>query len=872
MMSRYEYSMRVTKSKITTKEFESAGEHAHELIDFPSSSVRFHSKHPQYATHRQIVIDVSNPRTPHAIPIMLGYILPCKTKDPEKYHLILLTTFTPYCFFSAKDITLHPGSKTTMTYTESWTYYMTVLKENDPIKYDWIQAKVKNTVVLREGKEIHRKECAERRRLDEEQGIVKTRNPARTADGVYDYDEIDDGGNPLFESSLLVCHDTGLLQSLKNAGGPLGFSSWTQRKHTEFSKLCLPFSALPNRNWMDNDNNDARDGYITGVDNSVSLATEHSKHFIELKKAKKESMQMKKPHAEEQSLYTRRQEPPKRPEEISKELGLDEDQTDAFLTIACSVLLRENYNNNVGSVELPEQLVLYMGGEGGTGKSKVLKALVLFLESLHLIHQLRRAAPTGVAAGNIDGCTIHSLFRIIPRKSKAKTTDETENEMTKKPAAKKSKTQTELKSSFADVTIIFVDEVSMLNCSDLNTINTNLKNLKGNNTLFGGVNMVFAGDFYQLAPVSGTPLYKQPTPGRDQNLSNDSAGYLAFINVNKAIVLRTQHRIQDEDYKRVVQNFRNGCSTHQDTLYVTAKIIKSCIEGTKFADSVVIVKSNALKSYINQKKAISTAKAKGKKLLYCVAKDNHTSPEATKDIQICALQAESSGTMNYSSGILPMFVGMPVMTKYNEATELGVSNGSTGRIKSIVLDPREIVDYSDIDKPHYLLYHPLVVYVVLDVEPNKDGNIPTRFQIEGLEPNVFPMLPPTVKSQCHKCTYIGDDKLTYTITRSQFYFLPAFAITVNQSQGRTLHSAVVVLEGKYTVAEKPYVMLSRLTNGSNMGVLGGWDKNFFSTLRPNATMLEYLVKHIYPKVVNTRSEISNVKQKISKLYETMFPY
>ena len=134
------------------------------------------------------------------------------------------------------------------------------------------------------------------------------------------------------------------------------------------------------------------------------------------------------------------------------------------------------------------------------------------------------------------------------------------------------------------------------------------------------------------------------------------------------------------------------------------------------------------------------------------------------------------------------------------------------------------------------------------------------------------MLPPTVKSQCHKCTYIGDDKLTYNITRSQFYFLPAFAITVNQSQGRTLHSAVVVLEGKYTVAEKPYVMLSRLTNGSNMGVQGVWDKNFFSTLRPNATMLEYLVKHIYPKVVNTKSEISNVKQKISQLYEIMFPY
>ncbi|KIO15612.1 hypothetical protein M407DRAFT_86927, partial [Tulasnella calospora MUT 4182] len=55
-----------------------------------------------------------------------------------------------------------------------------------------------------------------------------------------------------------------------------------------------------------------------------------------------------------------------------------------------------------------EQLLMYMGGVGGTGKSHVIKAIVKLFERCGLPQSLYVSAPTGIAAVLIDGYTIHS--------------------------------------------------------------------------------------------------------------------------------------------------------------------------------------------------------------------------------------------------------------------------------------------------------------------------------------------------------------------------------------------------------------------------------------------------------------------------------
>ena len=58
------------------------------------------------------------------------------------------------------------------------------------------------------------------------------------------------------------------------------------------------------------------------------------------------------------------------------------------------------------------------------------------------------------------------------------------------------------------VDYLFIDEVSMIGCDFLHNISSALTNAKGNTSVFGGVNIIFVGDFAQLPPIGDVWLYK----------------------------------------------------------------------------------------------------------------------------------------------------------------------------------------------------------------------------------------------------------------------------------------------------------------------------------------------------------------------------
>ncbi|KAH7108788.1 hypothetical protein EDB81DRAFT_609597, partial [Dactylonectria macrodidyma] len=55
-----------------------------------------------------------------------------------------------------------------------------------------------------------------------------------------------------------------------------------------------------------------------------------------------------------------------------------------------------------------DQMLLYVGGEGGTGKSRVIKAIVAGMDLMMRKHEVILMAPTGAAADNISGNTYHT--------------------------------------------------------------------------------------------------------------------------------------------------------------------------------------------------------------------------------------------------------------------------------------------------------------------------------------------------------------------------------------------------------------------------------------------------------------------------------
>lgn len=122
-------------------------------------------------------------------------------------------------------------------------------------------------------------------------------------------------------------------------------------------------------------------------------------------------------------------------------------------------------------------------GEAGTGKS----TLVNYIKCLENIGNIAVLAPTGVAALNVGGQTIHSFFRFpFQIIDEGALLNQRRNRLWKK------------------VDLIIIDEISMVRADILDGIDIVLRKAKGASLPFGGCRLLFVGDFHQLPPVIPT--------------------------------------------------------------------------------------------------------------------------------------------------------------------------------------------------------------------------------------------------------------------------------------------------------------------------------------------------------------------------------
>ena len=143
-----------------------------------------------------------------------------------------------------------------------------------------------------------------------------------------------------------------------------------------------------------------------------------------------------------------------------------------------------------------ESFHIFITGPGGVGKSFLIRVLVeyltLFTAKVSGIVPVSVLAPTGVAAFNIKGRTIHSSLRIPVQHGYV-------TEYTELSARNLQK----LRSTFENIHTILIDEISMVSSSMLEHIHLRLQSIKNNNLPFGGLNIILVGDFFQLRPVKG---------------------------------------------------------------------------------------------------------------------------------------------------------------------------------------------------------------------------------------------------------------------------------------------------------------------------------------------------------------------------------
>jgi hypothetical protein len=189
---------------------------------------------------------------------------------------------------------------------------------------------------------------------------------------------------------------------------------------------------------------------------------------------------------------------------------------------------------------------VFLTGSAGSGKTFVLNQYINYLKK----HKIPVAitASTGIAATHLNGQTIHSWSGIGIK----------ENLTTRDLSFLAGKKY--LSDHVSDVKVLIIDEISMLHKNQLELVNQVLQFFKSNQLPFGGIQIVFCGDFFQLPPIGKT---EQSNREKFSFMSN------AWVNSNLNICyLSEQHRQEDQKLTKILNEIREGSVTQNsiDTL------------------------------------------------------------------------------------------------------------------------------------------------------------------------------------------------------------------------------------------------------------------------------------------------------------------
>ena len=297
-----------------------------------------------------------------------------------------------------------------------------------------------------------------------------------------------------------------------------------------------------------------------------------------------------------------------------------------------------------------EKKNIFITGQAGTGKTYVIKKIIEWCEQNKVKYE--KTALTGTAAILINGKTLHSWAGIgIGDKQVGFYI----SKINRVWALKKNWIKTDL---------LIIDEISMMDAKLLELLNTIAQIIRRNEKPFGGIQLIFCGDFYQLPPVSKktdckfcfeSPIWKQC--------------------IEKVIVLKENMRQNDPIFQRCLKEIRKGkCSDETEEILnkcIGRKVIDSQIKPTKLFTLKKSVNEINQKELVKLKKDIRTFNSK-------IKVKNRSS---FKDIEIEKIVNQMDKDNQYEK-VLNIAIGAQVMLIKNIDVENGLVNGSRGVVVS----------------------------------------------------------------------------------------------------------------------------------------------------------------------------------------------
>jgi len=195
---------------------------------------------------------------------------------------------------------------------------------------------------------------------------------------------------------------------------------------------------------------------------------------------------------------------------------------------------------------------VFLTGRAGTGKTTWLKELLDESEKKNVV-----VAPTGVAAINAGGVTIHSMFQ-LPTTGFIPTDDPMDpSQFTNRSTlAKTQKIRKERIEIILELELLIIDEISMVRADLLDAIDAVLCRIRKNSLPFGGVQVVVIGDLFQLSPVVNQHSFRILSNYYDSPYFFDA---WVWKRANPIVLeLSKVYRQEDESFINILNNIRIG--------------------------------------------------------------------------------------------------------------------------------------------------------------------------------------------------------------------------------------------------------------------------------------------------------------------------
>ena len=424
---------------------------------------------------------------------------------------------------------------------------------------------------------------------------------------------------------------------------------------------------------------------------------------------------------------------------------------------------------------------VFLTGSAGSGKTYTLNQYINYLRARRV--PVAVTASTGIAATHMSGTTIHSWSGIGIK-----------DELSDRDLTNLSRKQF-LADRLKDTAVLIIDEISMLHAKQLNLVSQVLKHVRKNDTAFGGIQVVVAGDFFQLPPIGS-----KGESNRDK-----------FAFMSEAWLDAKFHICYLSEQHRQVSDAANGGLDLDDILNqirrqdVSFEAI-AALEGTFHQD----VDTQRTRLYTHN---LNVNKINDKELAALEGDMMRFEATATGDDKLVETLKKTVRTQDD----LILKVGSKVMFIKNN-TELGVSNGTMGELigfAAVKVDDKEKAQSDalmDIDNE----------------ESSGDGKISAKGKEKqkGQTKKPASQKMPVVRLNSGREVVaepeewiIEDESGDVLASYHQVPLCLAWAITIHKSQGMTLDAAEIDLSRTFELGQG-YVALSRLKSLAGLQLLG----------------------------------------------------